>query len=177
MRACLPIVAWFVCAAAHADVYLLADGTRCEGVSVEKRRPAHHHHLRRQNSQGRQKRPARQHPRTQAQRVLQTSAAAQSHRCRRPRGTRRILSKEQPENAKPRNCSKPLCASTPANADAGKALGYALTEGKWRPAVDADVQIAVRPPPKMPEASRDQIAALQKRLEKNVRRQSAQPRA
>jgi hypothetical protein len=66
----------------------------------------------------------------------------------------------------------------PANVAAGKALGYEFSDGHWHAAVDNNLQIGVRPAPpapKAPEAPRDKVEALIKRLESTVVDASSPP--
>ncbi len=152
---------------ARADVYLLADGTRCEGVSVENgdqvvitTYDGQTIKVAKKDIRGSIPEPKRNEYFVQFRKLKDTDA----------KGRVELAAFCQKNNLK-KEAQALLEAALkidPGNADAGKALGYVLVEGKWRPAVDPEIKIGVRPPPKTPEAPREIVQALQKRLEKTV---------
>ena len=165
MRHCISILLVMAGLGARADVFLLADGSRYEGVSVENgdqvtisTYDGKTINVAKKDIRGNIPEPKR-NDYFKRFKLLKDNDA---------QGRVELAAFCQKSNLKheAQELLEAALKIDPENADAGKALGYALTDGKWRPAVDSDVQISVRPQPKTPEASRDQVTALQKQLEK-----------
>ena len=165
MRHCFSILLLTVGLCARADVFLLADGSRYEGVSVENgdqvtisTYDGKTINVAKKDIRGNIPEPKRNEYFKRLKLLKDNDASG--------RVELGLFCQKNNLKHEAQSLFEAALKIDPANADAGKALGYALTEGKWHPAVDSDVQIAVRPQPKTPEATRDQVTALQKHLEK-----------
>ena len=153
-----------VALAARADVYLLADGTRCEGVSVENGDQitittfdGKTIHVAKKDLRGSVPEPKRNEYFKRLSALKADDVAG--------RVELGLFCQKNNLKAQAMGMFEAALKLDPKNADAGTALGYVLKDGAWRPAVDEAIQIGVRPPPKTPEATQDQVRALQKRIE------------
>jgi hypothetical protein len=149
---------------ARADVYLLADGTRCEGVSVENGDQltittfdGKTIHIAKKDLRGSVPEPKRNEYFKRLKALTNDDVAG--------RVELGLFCQKNNLKAQATALFEAALKIDPTSADAGNALGYVLKDGAWRPAVDEAIQIGVRPPPKIPEATQDQVRSLQKRLE------------
>lgn len=148
---------------AHADVFLLADGSRLEGIAIESG-----DHVTISTFDGRtvqiskkdirasSSEPARNEYFTRLKKLSATDAdgrVALAEFCQKNK-----LTKEA--DALLHDALK----INPAHEGAGKALGYEFVSGKWQQAEDPNFSIGTRPPPKHIEATSDQAQALLKKL-------------
>lgn len=167
MRLCIALFLLLAIGFAHADVYLLMDGSRHEGIAVENGDQVTITtfdgkviKVAKKDIRGNIPEPKRNEYFTRLKQLKDTDA----------KGRVELAAFCQKNNLK-QQATELLEAALkiePANAEAGAALGYVLIDGKYRPAVDPELKIGTRPAPKMPEAPREIVQALQKRLEKTV---------
>ncbi|HLX64645.1 MAG TPA: HEAT repeat domain-containing protein [Planctomycetota bacterium] len=165
----IALLAALSCAAllARADVFLLADGSRVEGISTENgdqvtitTYDGKTVNVAKKDIRGTISEPKRNEYFARLKKLKDNDAAGRvelAQFC-----LKNNLKKE----------AQALCEAAlkiePANEAAGKALGYEFANGKWQPAVDNNIQIGVRPPPKVvePPPPKDQVEALIRVLEK-----------
>ena len=147
----------------RADVFLLADGSRVEGVPNENGDQVtitafdgRTIHVSKKDIRASTSEPKRNEYFTRLKKLDEKDAAGRVELalfCRK--------------NKLPREAGELLHDALkidPANAAAGRELGYELIEGKWSPAEDPNLLIGVRPQPKKWEASSEQTQALLKRI-------------
>lgn len=151
--------------ATRADVFLLADGSRVEGVSAETgdqltivTYDGKTIHIAKKDLRGSVPEPKRNEYFKRLKALKDDDVAG--------RVELGLYCQKNNLKAQATALFEAALKLDPKSADAGKALGYELKDGAWRPATDEALQIGVRPQPKTPEATQDQVRALQHRLEK-----------
>jgi len=150
---------------AQADVYLLADGTRCEGVSVD-----YGDQLTITTFDGKTIKVFKKDLRGSIPEPKRNEYFKQLKALKDDDASGRVTLANYclKNNLNPQATAlfEAALKIDPSCMEAGKALGYELTDGRWHAPVDAEIQIGVRPQAKFPEATHDQVVAFQKRLEK-----------
>lgn len=163
MKALPAILVLLLSLCTRADVFLLADGSRVEGVSSENGEQVtiaafdgRTIHVSKKEIRASTSEPKRNAYFTRLKKLGEKDADGRVELalfCRKNK-----LTREADE------LLHDALKIDPANTIAGRELGYELIEGKWRPAEDPNFQIGVRPQPKKMEASSEQAQALLKRI-------------
>lgn len=158
----LPIL-FAACLAARADVFLLADGSRVEGVATESGDS-----VTISTFDGKTLHLTKKEIRASTTEPLRNEYFARLKKLKDSDANGRVeLAQFCQKNKMAKEAEalfKEALKINPAHAEAGKALGYELVDGKWRPGEDPTMIIGIRPPPKNPEATSDQAQALLKKI-------------
>lgn len=156
-------IVFAACLVARADVFLLADGSRVEGVATESGDSVtiatfdgKTLHVSKKDIRASTNEPLRNEYFARLKKLKDNDADGRVELalfCQKNR-----MAKEADE------LFKAALKINPRHDAAGKALGYELVDGVWKQGEDPTLIIGLRPPPKNPEASSDQAQALSKKI-------------